>query len=441
MGTCGNVKGTKGPIVANKPPQQGGETPETKTAEPNSTQKPVPSGKQIKLKVSKDTDSETKEDLFDSNTKLIVALQKLVVRNLPRNAEFCLLSSSGQDITALKDKKLGEIAGPQDSLSVTVKYLGLEFNINPKLAYSQTNVIGAPKYDSDPLEIITWDKRDKKFKTIPVRDNLVKDFGYFSSFCNAKNFLYLSGGERDKKTDKATETELMSNFVSIDLSSGKVKDLKNLYKARSMHSSIWVPDRWIFIVGGTDTRSVDLYDIDKNTITQDSMMNEDRSEPSLCFVKDDQYAYLYAFCGFKYKSSPNNTIERCNLQVKNRTWEMVNYTASGTPLNICFFATSYLKEDKVLLLGGSESTKSNSEKNYSYGWKNNTVDVSNINSVAEVFNEKFFIPMGDSWSALLPMPSCDQAKVLILRDSGKLETIAYQDPAEDNQPRSSSFKP
>jgi hypothetical protein len=439
MGACGNTK-SKGPILANHQPQNS-KPSETFPDEPNPARKDnqQPS-KQIKLRVNKDTETDFIEELFEGNLRLIQALQKLVVKNLPRHAEFSLLGSNGQDITAQKDRKLIDISNGQDSLSVTVKYLGLDLHLNPKQAYSQTNIIGAPKFDSDPLELIAFDKRDSKFRAIPIRDNrdLVKDFGYFSSICNAKNSLFISGGERDLKTEKGTETELMSNFVSIDLNNGRVKDLKHLIKARSMHSMIWVPDRWIFIVGGTDTRTVDLYDIDKNTIALDSMLNEDRSEPSLAYVKDDQYAYLYAFCGFKYKQSPNNTIERCNLQVKTRYWEEVVFTSSGSPLNICFFATCLFKDDKILILGGNESNKSTNDKTFSLNWKNDTIDLANVSPIAEVFNEKFFMPMGDGWSALMPMPSCDQAKVLILRDNGKMETLVYQDPAEDNV--KSSFK-
>jgi hypothetical protein len=441
MGACGNVN-KKGPVVANRIPNENrpvGETPETKTHEPNSNIRPVannPSGREIKLKIYREGESDPQIESHDANLPLIRALQKNVVKKLPREAEFVLLNSQSQDITALKDKKLSDIAGQQDSYSITIKYLGLELCKDSKKAYNEINIIGAPKFDSDPFEVVTFDKRSNQIKSLQIKElEHVKEFGYFSSFCNGRNSLFLSGGEREKKTEKGNETELMSNFVSIDLNNGRVKVLKNLFKARSMHSSIYVPDRWIFIVGGTDTKSVDLYDIDKNTITQDSMMNEDRSEPSLCFVKDSEYAYLYAFCGFKYKTSPNPTIERCNLQVKNRTWEMVNYKINA-PLKICFFATAYF-QDNLLLLGGSESSKTSSEKAFAYNWKEEKFDSTNVNPVPEVFNEKFFLPIGENWSALLPMPSCDQSKVLILRDTGKVDSIIYQDP--EDVPRASSF--
>jgi hypothetical protein len=447
MGACGNQK-AKGPITANRIP--GGdskphtENPETNPNEPETIKKSVinetPTGREIKIKIHRDGESEPEAETFDAGLTLLRALQKGVVKKLPRHAEFTVLGPNGQDITAMKDKKLGEIVGSGDSYSLTIKYLGLEISKDPKKAYAETNLIGAPKFDSEPFEVVTFDKRTNQLKPLQIRQaDLVRDFGYFSSFCNGKNTLYLSGGERERKTEKGTETELMSNFVSIDLTNGNVKVLKNLFKARSMHSTIYVPDKWVFIVGGTDTKSVDLLDISNNTLTQDSMLNEERSEPSLCLVRDDQYAYLYAFCGFKYKMAQNTTIERCNLQVKTRTWEIVSYKTSGVPLNICFFATAMFRDDKLLLLGGSESSKSSNEKNYNYNWRNDTADVStNVQPVFEVFNEKFFIPLGDNWSALIPMPSCDQAKVLILRDNGKIETISYQDPADEN-PRS-SFK-
>jgi hypothetical protein len=432
MGACGTQK-AKGPIVVNKiPPElkQSGETPETKTGDQNIKQ-PVngTQGKEIILKVYREGEGEPQPESFDANWTLMKALQKSIVRKLPRNAEFILLGPTGQDITSLKDKKLQELAATEDTYSVTLRYLGLDICKDPKKAYSLAHLIGAPKFDSDPIGIITFDKKTYSFKSIQVnKPELVKDFGYFSSFCNGRNLLFLSGGERERKTERGAEIELMSDFVSIDLTSGSTVPCKNLLKARSMHSMIYVPDKWVFVVGGTDTKSVNLLNIENGNLTEDSTLIEERSEPSLCLVRDDQYAYLYAFCGFKYKMSPNTTIERCNLQVKDRTWEVVNYK-SNVPLKICFFATSYLKDD-ILLLGGSESSKSNTEKSFTYNWRADNVEASNIPAVSEVFNEKFFIPLGDNWSALMPMPSCDQAKVLILRE-GKIETMTYQEPAED----------
>ena len=56
---------------------------------------------------------------------------------------------------------------------------------------------------------------------------------------------------------------------------------------------IYVPNKYIFIVGGSNTKSVELYDMEEKKITKDSELNELRCECTLFLVNN---MYLYAFC-------------------------------------------------------------------------------------------------------------------------------------------------
>jgi hypothetical protein len=73
---------------------------------------------------------------------------------------------------------------------------------------------------------------------------------------------------------------------------------------------IFVPEKYIFIVRGS-TKTVELYDIEKNNLIKDSELNEMRSECTLCLVNN---IYLYAFYGFILHKTFNCSVEKCNLR-------------------------------------------------------------------------------------------------------------------------------
>ena len=81
---------------------------------------------------------------------------------------------------------------------------------------------------------------------------------------------------------------------------------------------IYIPEKYIFIVGGPNETNVELYDIDKNITTIDSQLNTERCEPSLILVNNK---YLYSIFGFHLYESFIDTIERCNLHRKHRNWD------------------------------------------------------------------------------------------------------------------------
>ena len=45
---------------------------------------------------------------------------------------------------------------------------------------------------------------------------------------------------------------------------------------------IYIPNKYIFIVGGLNTKSVELYNIETNQLVKDSELNENRSECMSC---------------------------------------------------------------------------------------------------------------------------------------------------------------
>ena len=85
----------------------------------------------------------------------------------------------------------------------------------------------------------------------------------------------------------------------------------------------------------------------------DSYLITERCEPSLILVNSK---FLYAFCGFHLYETFINSIERCNLHKRRRTWEIVNYKLENCPgLITAFYGVTYIGND-ILLVSNRETT-------------------------------------------------------------------------------------
>ena len=57
--------------------------------------------------------------------------------------------------------------------------------------------------------------------------------------------------------------------------------MSNLNESRKWHRMIFIVKKYVFIVSGTNNKSVELFDIEKNEIKIDSYLNEALNECSL----------------------------------------------------------------------------------------------------------------------------------------------------------------
>ncbi len=287
----------------------------------------------------------------------------------------------------------------QNPIYIALIYQGLDIPDNIIESYIEKNpIIGSPIFDNpDYFAIITFNTKTKELKFFNYDQKnsdytLLSKFNSFTAYCNANGYLYISGGENEQSEDFEKSVVEYNDFFCIDLnqlnfnnnysnnddisdndnmltnnltnfnekSELSIKELPNLLEPRTWHSMIFAPEKYIFIVGGS-TKTVELYDIEKNTLIKDSELNEMRSECTLCLVNN---IYLYAFCGFILHQTFNCSVEKCNLRKSVRIWEYVNFNMNN---NIqffpSFFCVSYYKKDEIILVGGNDSIE---EKNKSY---------------------------------------------------------------------------
>ena len=321
------------------------------------------------------------------------------------------------------------------TVSILVTNKGLSIPSNIKKSYQDMSpIIGNAIFENPTKFEITLYYKDRDIlETYFFDKELYKElikFNSFSSFCSAKGFFYVSGGEKDEN-DISNSTEEYNDFVSIDMNKLNYYNLyldvlPNLKIKRSWHSMIFVPNQYIFIVGGLNTKTVELYDIERKEINLDSELKEKRCEPTMCLVNN---IYLYAFCGFSPFQNFNDSIERCNLLKRKREWEFIEYSQK---INPSFFGVSYFKDDEILLIS-SKDNYDDENKNYTVKIENEEDIPDEINEIILKFNEvrtfkdKLFYPLFDNLAINEPLIVGENRRVLFLdMNNGNIENKSYK---------------
>lgn len=318
----------------------------------------------------------------------------------------------------------------QDQIEIEIVPGGLEISTDVRQALMEgTNILGSPKYDSDPFEVIVFEKKTNNLIYYLLQDpsyEYVKYFSNFSAHCNGFNKLFISGGA-------FKDEEFIPTFIEMDLSKlshpNHIKKLPNLIHPRSWHSMIFVPPKYVYIVGGSNTKAVEVYNTETNEIKYDSNLNESRSEPTLCVVNN---TFLYAFCGFLLMHNFVNSIEKCNLKKKRRDWEIVNLKLiDNLVLEPSFFTVAYGKGNSIILIGGHEQKEKRIGKNYIFNQVQNEglLDNYKLNEMEDYYvcSEKFFCPLDDKVSVLIPSYTSDTIKILYFNsDMGLLYQMKFE---------------
>ena len=311
-----------------------------------------------------------------------------------------------------------------------MKYLGLDISDDVKSDYESSHeVIGTPLFNlGENFGVIIYSVRDNNLKAEIIKNKKLAKFSQLSSICNMKNLLFISGG--DEKKNNSGNTKPINLFCSIDLlNTSKIEELPSLNTPRCFHSMIYIPKKYIFIVGG-GTLDVELYDVKKKEISFDSKMNEMRNESTL-FVMNN--TFLYAFCGISPDGSFLTTVEKCNLRQNERSWSFVNYnTADNTLFEECYYIGHFFSDTSLILFASNEGDK-NEFSNILFDLEdeeNPTISYYEADRIFDVVPEKIFHQIGDNNAVMLPLIS-SEAKVYKIDEAVKLNVEKFPDAMKD----------
>ena len=391
--------------------------------------------------------NEEKNDEFNDTIDGDITLNQILINMRTRNnSDFILEFNNGARIGPDKkeenfDKIIEEIYNNNEPEIVKMKYIykGLDITENAIQSYIENNtIIGNAILDNtETFGIITYDTNNKSLNSFSYKRSEYPELTYltiFTAYCNAKNCLYFSGGEKEMSYENEEISEKYDEFFCLDLTELKnnenqliLNQIGKLNDPRTWHSMIYVPNKYIFIVGGSNTKSVELYDIEQKKLTKDSELNEIRCECTLCLVNN---MYLYAFCGFIPQKDYNNSIERCNLFKENRSWEKIDtIERCKIKFNPSFFAISYYQKNDLILIGGNDQGEAErADYIYKIAKEENEKDEIeeykfDLQDKVSIFKDKLFVPTLDNKAINIPLIIADEIKVVIFdRENGEVNT-------------------
>lgn len=360
----------------------------------------------------------------------ISTLFNILLEKKSKYCDYDLLTKEYLSLMSKLNQKISDIFPEQDEAELTLFYLGLDISDDVKKDYETScNILGVPLFDlGGEVGLLLYNIVQRSFTSELVKDKKLARFNHLSSFCNGKDTLFLSGGEINDKKGKENS---ISDFCSVDLlNSNTINKLPNLKTPRAWHSMIYIPKKYVFIVGG-GTKTVELYDQEKNSITEDSQMKEIRNECTLCCMNN---AVLYAFCGISIDGTFISTVEKCILRNNKRTWSYVEYTtADNTLFEECFYVSSYFSDTSIILFATNEDeNKEHCSILFDLEDEESPI-ISYYGSemkIIDVCPEKIFHPMNNSTAILIPLIGT-MAKTYEIDASMKLSEKQYPDALRD----------
>ena len=320
----------------------------------------------------------------------------------------------------------------KETVSLKMLYLGLEISLDIKNDYEvTTSLLGQPLFDlGGNMGLLIFHKFEKSFTSEILKNQKLLKYNHLSSYCNCKNELYICGGESQE--NKGTNNrDYISDFTKIDLfNTESINDLPSLEEPRAWHSMIFIPSKFIFIVGG-DTKVVEIFDIDKKKLSPDSEMNEIRNECTLFCLND---SFLYAFSGNSKTGNYLKNIEKCNLRNGKREWILIEYNNKNADFQDCFYISCFYKNTSSLILFAANENENHNYESLIFETKEPQKEGEDEEHSLKVFNtseklidvcpEKMFHPINNNISVLIPLIG-NEATLYLIESDMKLKKKSF----------------
>jgi hypothetical protein len=214
-----------------------------------------------------------------------------------------------------------------------------------------------------PFEVYVFNKYNRGFQILNFDKNEIKKseidkYNLTSAYCNGNNHLFISGGENSLNNNR---------FWDIDLQTNQIKTF-NLPSLKKNHSMIFVPNKYVFIVGGND-KIVYYFDTESKKINKWADLNEIHIEPSLFLYKKKD---LYVFSN--NSSNENIIFEKSDLSVSKPKFEKIEPKLEG---DINEFGQKFngvsLKNNNTIIFLGGEIKNNDNEFNFEYNIDENVI--------------------------------------------------------------------
>ena len=375
-------------------------TPQSKTEENLLTRKSSDSKEKIEIKFNYENKTiySNTYSIFISFKRILKDFKKNIANKYPnicnKNNEINYLKKNGDSINI--NSSLFDIFNYNDlDYTVLIEFCGLDSIPLDSNKYILHNLylVGKPIFQNK-FKVYTYNNKTISFTKLHfsmdnINESEINCFSEESSYCNGDNNLYIYGGTKNNN--------LIGIFWIIDLKKGYIEKVKpNIeLKPKSFHSLIYIPSKYIFIIGGKINDNVMYYDIIKKEFKYHGNKELNLIEPSLIFIND---TYLYAISNINQLN-----MYRINLRV-NPNWErIIPKMPSTLSFKQRFFGLCKTDYNSFIFIGGETNEN---EHVFEYNYIKNEMTQTTLLLEKFDFPEKTFLPFS-SWSFLL-IPSIEQ---------------------------------
>ena len=369
----------------------------------------IPIKEIIKDFLSKNTDSMSLNSLEKNKLAFVVKNSQIYEKiDDQRNIECYLTKIQDTTLMIMEAGKNSISDVTSTTIPVKTRYLKIYVQNEKRFKHLSSNMdeyiieytylIGKPIFNE--LGYYLFNKKTKESKFIKcARDDFsklnIKFFSRLSVYCNAKNFMYIyectdnPSGYR-KNYGYNCNYDNNNKFFVINLITRKIDMISLKFPKRILHSMIFIPECYIFIVGGKNTKKVLVYKIRPDNEEYEEyphLLPNQLLEPSLITLNNK---YLYAF----ENSSVRFQIVKTNILLVT-PFEEIKINDS-IDINQKFFGLiKFENKDSILFLGGQilNLPHCKTKKCFEFNYNKNKLTLSERDFQSFDLMEKTFIPM------------------------------------------------
>ena len=366
------------------------------------------------------------EDFIAPTVRLIVMSKKEILLNkiVPKNSSIREIfkneglkegkqyTLSGKPLN-LDDKVIDIIPKNYNTLS-NIELIIEEINLlieNNKIYYER---LLKPYENPFRVLVFTPNEFDVSIKSYPNETiDLYQLYNYSddsSSYCNTPKDLYISGGKVKSLGGKS--------FWRINSVKTNIEKLKDLPLDKENHSMIFIPSRYIYIIGGNNKNTF-YYDELFDTFTSWAEMNKPVKKPSLILLNN---TFIYSF-GEQTENSINDFFERTNLKSNNASWESLILKNQFLPVKD--FGVAMSDDNEIYFLGGR---KERGEKVYKFNLSTQQIEKCKQENTSLKPTDKNFYPLNDYNYAMIPDSKIDKniQVVIFNKKRKKYRKVLYE---------------
>ena len=314
-------------------------------------------------------------------------------------------------------------------ISVTADIKGLRDISNniEKFIYENIKLFG--KISFSPFQLYIYKKEDEIFKKALIEEeeknnSQIKEVSMNTSFCNGINKLYLfSGGENDN---------LSNLFWIIDLKKLKITKIDSQIPSRKHHSLIYIPKKYVFIIGGQNDKTVYYFDTFKQKFFSYSDLSDVYIEPGLIMI-NNTYLYVFSNIGKSF------LISKTNLRVEPKWEKIIPKIPKDIYFTLKYFGVCKTNNNSIIFIGGNDMSEKVEKYIYEFNYENNEIIQSLSKKHSDYdFPEKTFIPFNEESYVLFPnAPKRALKKVTFNKNQKIINVVDFEN---DNESRNSQYK-